>query len=184
MITRESAYKLVLEKISNKNLIKHMLATEAVMSQLAKKFGEDEELWGLAGLVHDIDYTETEKTPEKHALVGSKWLEELGYPEDVCYAVSCHNSMTGVKRVSKMDEALHTCDPLTGLIVACALIHKDKKLSSIDVPFVLNRFKEKRFAAGANRDQIENCISLGLSLEEFIGIGLEAMKGISKELGL
>ncbi|MEZ4812755.1 MAG: HDIG domain-containing protein [Caldisericia bacterium] len=184
MITRESAYKLVLEKISNKTLIKHMLATEAVMALVAEKFGEDKDLWGLAGLVHDIDYTETEKTPEKHALVGSKWLEELGYPKEICYAVSCHNSMTGVKRISKMDETLYTCDPLTGLIVACALIHKDKKLEPIDVPFVLNRFREKRFAAGANREQIENCSNIGLTLEEFIDIGLEAMKGISKELGL
>lgn len=184
MITRESAFELVKSKIKNKNLIKHMLATEAVMAYAARKFGEDEKIWGLAGLVHDVDYMETEKNPEKHALVGSKWLSELGYPEEVCYAVSCHNHMTGVKRICKMDETLYSCDPLTGLIVACALIHKDKKLASIDVPFIMNRFKEKRFAAGANREQIENCKNIDLTIEEFVEMGLEAMQGISKELGL
>jgi putative nucleotidyltransferase with HDIG domain len=184
VITRESALELIKKKVDNRNLIKHMLATEAIMSELAKRFGGDEFLWGLAGLVHDVDYKETEKTPEKHAIVGAEWLKELGYPEDVIHAVSCHNELTGVKRENKMDESLYTCDPLTGLIVACGLIHADKKLSSIDVHFVMKRFKIKRFAAGAKREQIQNCENIGIPLEEFIGLGLKAMQRISEDLGL
>ena len=184
MISRDKALELIKQKVKNKNLIKHMLATEAIMNELALKLDGDQELWGLAGLVHDVDYKETEKTPEKHGLVGSNWLSDLGYPDDVIHAVSCHNEMTGVKRESKMDDALYASDPLTGLIVASALIHPDKKLSSIDVPFIMNRFTEKRFAAGANREQMKSCSNFGMELEEFVGVGLKAMQGISKELGL
>ena len=184
MITRDAAIELIERKINNKNLIKHMLATEAIMKELAPRLGGDPKMWGLAGLVHDVDYKKTEKTPEKHGLVGSNWLLDLGYPDDVVHAVSCHNERTGIKRENKMDDALYACDPLTGLIVASALIHPDKKLSSIDVPFIMKRFTEKRFAAGANREQIESCSNLNMELEEFIGVGLKAMQGISKELGL
>lgn len=184
MVSRDDGLKLVERKVGNRNLIKHMLATEAIMKALAVKFNSDIDAWGLAGLVHDVDYKKTEKKPEEHGLIGAKWLEELGYPTDVIKAVSCHNEMTGVPIESTMDKALHVCDPLTGLIVACALIHPDKKLSSIDVPFILNRFKERRFAAGASREQMERCTEIGLTLEEFVEIGLVAMRGISDELGL
>jgi len=182
--SRDDGLRLVERKVGNSNLIKHMLATEAIMRALAVKFDADVDAWGLAGLVHDVDYKKTEKNPEKHGLVGASWLEELGYPADVIKAVSCHNEMTGVPMESIMDKALHVSDPLTGLIVACALIHPDKRLSSIDVPFVLNRFKERRFAAGASREQMEKSSEIGLTLEEFVEIGLNAMRGISEELGL
>lgn len=184
MKTREEAFALVCTHINNKNLIKHMLATEVIMSAMAKHFGEDENLWGIAGLVHDVDYMQTEKEPEKHADVGANLLESLGYPADLVQAVRSHNPMNGSNKQSLFDECLYTADPLTGLIVACALIHPDKKLSSIDAPFILSRFKEKRFAAGANREQIQNCEKIGLSLEEFVQLGLSAMQTISKELGL
>ena len=184
MPTRDEAYQLVTSKIANKNLVKHMLALEAIMRELAPMFDGDPEVWGLAGLVHDIDYMETEKDPKNHALIGSKMLSELGYPTDLVKAVAAHNPENGTKIESKFDLALHVGDPLTGLIVACALIHPAKKLEPIDVDFVMNRFGEKRFAAGANRDQIARCAELGLELPRFIDIGLRAMKKISKELGL
>lgn len=184
MPTRDEAYQLVTSKISNKNLVKHMLALEAIMRELAPLFGGDVEVWGLAGLVHDIDYMETEKDPANHALVGAKLLEGLGYPPDLVKAVAAHNPENGTKIETKFDLALHVGDPLTGLIVACALIHPAKKLEPIDVDFVINRFGEKRFAAGANREQISRCTELGLELPQFIDVGLRAMKHISKELGL
>jgi len=184
MINREESLKLIKSKIQNKNLIKHMLATEAIMRALAKRLGGDPDTWAQAGLVHDVDYMETEQNPKLHAKIGSELLASLGYPKDVVQAVLSHNEMNGSKRTSIMDEALYTADPLTGLIVACALIHPEKKLSSIDTDFILNRFKEKRFAAGANREQIQNCEKLGLSLDEFITLGLGAMQAISSDLGL
>ncbi len=184
MPTRDEALALIKSKIANKNLLKHMLATEAIMRALAVRLGEDPELWGLAGLVHDVDYMETEADPKKHAAIGAQLLEELGYSKDLVQAVRTHNPENGSTKTSKFDEALYTSDPLTGLVVACALIHPDKKLASIDTPFILNRFKEKRFAAGANREQIQNCECLGLALEEFVEMGLKAMQGISSDLGL
>ncbi|HHY46975.1 MAG TPA: HDIG domain-containing protein [Firmicutes bacterium] len=181
---RQEALDLVKKHVKNKNLIKHMLATEAVMRALARRLGEDEELWGLAGLVHDVDYDETAKSPERHSLVGGALLRDLGLPGELVHAVEAHNQCHGIPRASRLDKALYAVDPLTGLIVAAALIHPEKKLSAIDVPFIMHRFKESSFARGANRDQIKACSELGIGLEEFIGIGLEAMQGISGELGL
>ncbi|SHH37287.1 HDIG domain-containing protein [Caloranaerobacter azorensis DSM 13643] len=183
-MNRIEALKHVKANIKNKNLIKHMLATEAVMIGLARKFKQDEEKWGLAGLLHDIDYEQTANNPEKHSLVGAKMLEELGYDKDIIYAVKVHNDIHGLERISLMDKALYSSDPLTGLIVAAALILPEKKLSKIDTKFILNRFKEKSFAKGANREQIAACKELGLELEEFIEIGLSSMQQISEELGL
>lgn len=181
---RIEALKHVKANVKNKNLIKHMLATEAVMRGLARKFKQDEEKWGIAGLLHDIDYEKTVNSPEKHSLIGAKMLEELGYDKDIVYAVKVHNDKHGLKRNSLMDKALYSSDPLTGLIVAAALILPEKKLNIIDTKFVLNRFKEKSFAKGANREQIAACKELGLELEEFIEIGLNSMQEISEELGL
>lgn len=161
-----------------------MYATEAVMRKLAERFNEDADKWGLAGLVHDIDYEETAQNPEKHSLVGAEMLSELGYDDDIVYTVKVHNEYHGLERKSKMDQALYVSDPVTGLIVAATLISPSKKIANIDRDFVLNRFGEKSFARGANREQIQACKEIGLSLEEFIDISLDAMKGISSELGL
>lgn len=179
---REFALDLVKKHIRTKNLIKHMLATEAVMKGLAYRFGEDEKSWGLCGLVHDIDYDRTSDKPEEHGLIGAEILRESGFPPEVVQAVKAHAGH--IERESLMDKALYASDPLTGLIVASALIHPDKKLESIDVNFVVNRFGEKGFARGANRDTIRSCEDFGLELEEFIGIGLAAMQKIAEELGL
>ena len=183
-MTRDEAYALLKENLHNKNLIKHCLAVEAVMRKLADYFSEDREKWGLAGLLHDIDYDQTASEPEKHSLLGGEMLEEIGLDEEIIYAVKAHNAIHGLPRLKLIDKALYASDPLTGLIVAAALIHPDKKLSSIDTDFVLNRYGEKSFARGADRDIIASCSEMGLELEEFISLSLEAMQKISKELGL
>lgn len=178
---REKALDLVKQKVKNKNLVKHMLATEVVMRKLAVHFSEDEELWGLAGLVHDLDYDETVNDFPNHGLLSAKWLEEMNVDPAVIQAVKAHPGH--VPAETTMDKALHATDPITGLIVACALMHPSKKLDQVDEKFVLKRFKEKRFAAGANRDQISSCDKLGLDLEQFTQMSLEAMQSISSELG-
>ncbi|MBO8127260.1 MAG: HDIG domain-containing protein [Firmicutes bacterium] len=183
-MSREEALVAVKKHVKNKNLIKHMLAVEAIMKGLAEHFDENPERWGLAGLLHDIDYDQTAQDPEAHSILGAKMLEDMGVDRDIVYAVKAHNEVHGLPRNRKMDKALYAADPLSGLIVAAALIHPDKKLSSIDVGFVMNRFGEKSFARGANREQIKSCSELGLELEEFIDIGLKSMQAISDELGL
>ncbi len=179
---REQALEEIKKRIKNKNLLKHMLATEACMKELAKNFNEDQDIWALSGLVHDIDYEETKDTPEKHATLGAEILKSLGYDKKITDAVLAHAGKKTPE--NKLEWALYAVDPLTGLIVASALMHPEKKLWSIDVNFILRRFKEKRFAAGANREQIKKCSEIGLSLNEFISICLKAMQSISKELGL
>ena len=181
---REDALMLLKEEVKQKNLVKHCLAVEAVMTRLAKHFNEDEDKWALAGLLHDIDYDQTAKDPERHSMIGADFLAQKGLSEDIVYAVRVHNEVHGLPRKSRMDHALYASDPLTGLIVASALIHPDKKLKSIDSDFVLKRFKEKGFAKGASREQISKCEELGISLREFVSLGLEAMQAADKALGL
>jgi len=184
MISREEAFNKLTIYVKNKNLIKHMIATEAIMRALARKFGEDEEKWGITGLLHDIDYELTEKEPEKHSLLAEELLKDISLPSDVIVAIKAHNEIHGLPRETLLAKSLYAVDPLTGLIVASALIHPEKKLAPLDTNFILNRFKEKSFARGANREQIKSCEEIGLSLEEFISLGLEAMKAVSNDLGL
>jgi uncharacterized protein len=181
-MTREEALQLVHENVTNKNLRKHMLATEAVMKALAGHFKEDEALWGLAGLIHDLDYDQTVNDFKNHGLLTAKMLEGKDLPPEVIQAVKSHPGH--VPRVSMMDKALYASDPITGLIVAAALMHPSKKLKFVDVNFIERRFSESRFAAGANREQIKSCESFGLPLNEFIKLSLEAMQGIDQDLGL
>ena len=181
-MTREEALETVKSKVKNKNLVKHMIATEACMRALARHFQEDEELWALAGLLHDVDYDQTAEDFSRHGILGAEMLEEIGVDDRIIYAVRAHTGHVEAK--SMMDRSLFAVDPLTGLIVAATLMHPTKKLRNVDTQFVLNRFKEKRFAAGANRDTIRTCEDLGLSLEEFITISLEGMKSVDGKLGL
>jgi len=183
-VTREEALDSIKANIENKNTIKHMLATEAIMRALAKRFGEDEEEWGLTGLVHDIDMELTEGDMSTHSKLGADLARELGASEAMAHAVLCHNEAHGIPRDSRLDKALFCADPLTGLITAAALVRPDKKLGGLEAKSVRKRFKEKSFAAGANREQIARCADLGLELDEFISLGLEAMKGIAPSLGL
>ena len=181
---RSDAFTLIKNKIKTKNLINHSLAVEAVMRRLAQKFGEDVEKWGLAGLLHDIDYEETKDIPEKHSLIGSSELKSLGLENDIVQAVKLHNDYHGLPRKTKLDKALYSVDPITGLIVASALVLPDKKLSSLSRESVLRRFKEKTFAKGASRETISSCRDFGLRLDEFTEISLKAMQEVASEIGL
>jgi len=182
---REEALRLLKENIKNQNLIKHCLSVEAIMRALASRFGEDEEKWGLAGLLHDIDYEKTKNNPSEHSLQGAKMLEELGVDKEICQAVKVHNEIHGIPPKTLMEKALFVADPLSGLIVAATLVLPSKKIKELTVQNVLNRFKEKSFARRVNREIIKKCEEyLNLSLEEFIKIGLSAMQKIGEELGL
>ena len=181
-MNRAEALALVQSMVGNKNLLKHMYATEACLRGLARKLGEDEEKWGLAGLLHDVDYDQTKDDTSKHGIVGAEILTQKGVEPDIIQAVKAH--VCAVPIESKLDRALYAADPITGLIVAAALMHPTRKLASVDTDFIMRRYKEKKFAAGANREQIATCSELGLSLEEFTTICIAAMQAIAPDLGL
>jgi len=181
---RKEALDSVKANIENENLLKHMLATEAIMIALAKRLGEDQEEWGLTGLLHDIDMELTEGDMNSHSKLGADLVKEMGASEVMVHAILSHNETHGVPLETKLDKALFCADPLTGLIIAAALVRPDKKLAGVEAKSVRKRFKEKSFAAGANREQISSCRELGLELDEFIELGLKAMQGIANELGL
>ncbi|MEA1872007.1 MAG: HDIG domain-containing protein [Chloroflexota bacterium] len=169
--------------VQDKNTIKHMLATEAIMRALARKLGENEEEWGITGLIHDIDIELVEGDMSSHSKLGADIAQELGASETMAHAILCHNEAHGVPRETKLDKALFCADPLSGLITAAALVRPDK-LGGLTTKSVMKRFREKSFAAGVNREQVAQCQEIGLELEEFIGLGIEAMKGIASELQL
>lgn len=181
---RDEALESVQANVDNANLVKHMLATEAVMRALAARLGEDVEEWGLTGLLHDIDVELTEGDADTHSRLGADLVRELGASEEVARAVLVHNEAHGVEPESALDRALVCADPLTGLVIAATLVLPDKKLASLKASSVSKRFKEKGFAAGASREQMARCTELGLQLEELIELGVKAMQGIAPDLGL
>ncbi|HHV29205.1 HDIG domain-containing metalloprotein [Acetivibrio mesophilus] len=181
---REQALEELRGRIENENLIKHSLAVEAIMKDLAFYFKDDIDKWGLAGLLHDIDCEKTAGDISKHSLVGAEILESLDIESSIVYAVKAHNDYHGIERKRKIDKALFCADPAAGIITASALILPSKKLEDVTVEFVIKRINEKGFAKGVNREQIKSCEQLGISLEKFIEISLEAMKKISDDLGL
>jgi len=183
-MNREQALNLVKSKIQNQNLVKHCLAVEVCMQALAQYFNEDQEKWSLTGLLHDIDYEETKDNPEKHSLIGAEMLEKMGLDKEITEAIKTHNEIHGIKPETKMAKALFSVDPLTGLIVAATLVLPSRKIADLTIQNVLHRFKAKGFARGANRGIIKKCEDIGLNFEEFVKIGLEAMQGIEKDLGL
>ncbi|MDD4856931.1 MAG: HDIG domain-containing protein [Candidatus Krumholzibacteria bacterium] len=182
MLSRDDALELVNRNLTKKNLVKHTLAVEVIMRAIARRFGESEDLWGLAGLLHDLDYERTMNSPELHGRLTIDMLAGLDVPQEVKDAVLAHAGHR--ERNSLMDKAICCIDPATGLIVASALMHPSKSLAGIDADFVGKRYKEKRFAAGANREAIAGCSELGLDLHEFFSVSIEAMNGISRELEL
>ncbi|MDV2989193.1 MAG: HDIG domain-containing protein [Dehalogenimonas sp.] len=182
-MNRQQALDAVKSEISNQNLIKHMLATEAVMRGLAAHFGQDVEEWGLAGLLHDIDLDRCNNDLTVHGRLSAEMAGELGATDAACHAILCHG-MLGEPCNTLMDKALYCADPVTGLITAGALIRPEKKLAVVQAKSILKRFKEKSFAAGANREQIATCADIGLTLEEFITLSLEAMQAVADDLGL
>jgi uncharacterized protein len=184
-MTRDQALQLIHQHITNQNLIKHMLASEAIMHALAKKLSKNEDEWGLTGLLHDLDFEQTKNEPAKHGLVSTELLAHEGLTDDQLHAIKAHNvEFTGVKRKTELDYALTCAEQLTGLIVACALVQPDRKLSTVTVESIMKKFKQKAFAAGCSRDDIQLCEKLNISLENFMKLGLEAMQVIANQLGL
>ncbi|MHB0980415.1 MAG: HDIG domain-containing metalloprotein [Thermoleophilia bacterium] len=182
---RDTALRLVEERVPNQNLVSHMLATEAIMAALAERLGGDRERWALAGLLHDLDVAETAELFEEHGLRTVAWLREAGFDdEEVLQAIGSHNPANGSQPTSTFDRALFAADPLTGLITAAALIRPEKKLDLVQLKSLKKRFKEPSFAKGARREDIVTCEDLGIPLEEFMAIGLEAMKSVADDLGL
>jgi putative nucleotidyltransferase with HDIG domain len=179
---REEALDLLKKHLQNKNLVKHCLSVEACMKAVAERLGQDPEPWGLAGILHDLDYELTEKSPELHTTETVKMLEALGISPQVIHAVKAHAAKVPCEIA--MDWAIYSIDPLTGLIIAATLMHPTKKIKAIDLDFVKRRYKEKSFARGARREEIEECRNLGLDLDEFVSICIAAMQGIDQELGL
>lgn len=185
MISREEAFDWLKEEIKEPNLLKHCLATEAAMKSLALRFGEDESMWGLTGLLHDIDYEATKDNESEHSLKGFQMLIDKGLGTDIAEAVKTHNDIHGLPPVTLMAKAIYCVDSLTGLIVATTLVLPSRKIKDVQTENVLRRFKEKGFARGVNRPNILKCNELlGISLDEFITITLQAMQAIDESLGL
>ena len=179
---RSTALELVQENVSEENLIKHMKAVEAGMRELARHFGEDEDEWGIAGLLHDLDYEETENEPERHGLLTVKKLSDReDLTEKQLDAIKAHAGQKIPE--NRMERSIYATDPLTGLIVAGALVHPDG-LAEMDPEFIKNRYDESSFARSVDREAIASCSELGFELEEFFGIVLAGMRNIQEELGL
>ena len=189
-MTRNQAIELLHKNMTNQNLRRHCYAVEAVMRSLAKYFKEDEDKWGIAGLLHDADYEMTKDNEHKknHTKQTIKWLKELEAETDIYDAIAAHawGYVDGAPEPkTKMQSALYCCDELTGLIVAVTLVKPDKKLAAVTVDSILKKWSSKSFAAGVDRKQIEQCTPrLGIELRDFIQIALSAMQGISNDLGL
>lgn len=178
---RDKAEDLVKEHISKENLRKHMYAVEASMRELASHFGKDEDKWGIAGLLHDLDYERTEEDPDSHGMVTIQMLEDYDVSQDQLDAIKAHCEQKEPENL--MEKAIYATDPLTGLIVAGALVHPEG-LEEMDVEFIQNRFEEKSFARSADRDTIKKGTELGLSLDEFFRIVLSGMQKINDKLEL
>jgi putative nucleotidyltransferase with HDIG domain len=184
MANREDAWGLLTRFTETESLRKHALAVEACMRAYARKFGDDEELWGMVGLLHDFDY---EKFPSatEHPYKGNEILEQEGYSGEIRKAIMSHAEYTGVPRETKMEKALFACDELAGFITAIALVKPSKSLNEVDAGSVRKKMKDKAFARSVNRnDIVEGAAELGVDLNEHATFCIEAMKGIAAELGL
>ena len=183
-MNRDEAFTIVNEFVKNPNLVKHMLAVEAAMRFYARRFGEDEEKWAVTGLLHDFDW-EIHPTMEEHPLAGEPILRERGVPEDIIHAVLSHSDHTGVPRETLMEKTLYACDELTGLITAVALVRPSRALYDLKPKSVKKKWKDRSFAAGANREEMERgAQELGIELWEHVGNVIEAMNIIADDLDL
>lgn len=184
-MTRDEAVALLEQHVRDERMLNHSYAAEAVMRALANRLGQDEETWGLAGLLHDIDLELVQGDLTVHGLAAARILTEEGVDPEVVEAVKMHNEMAaGVKRKTVFQHALAAGETITGLISATALVYPDKKLASVKVKSVTKRMKEKAFAASVNRETILECEKIGIPLDEFAGIALKAMQDIHEQLGL
>jgi putative nucleotidyltransferase with HDIG domain len=186
MPTRDDAYRLMTSHVQNENLQKHMLSVEAAMRFYARKYGDDEEIWAMTGLLHDCDY---EKFPDlnEHTKVLAQWLSEDGYDERIIYAILAHNDVNVAThpRNNLLSRALYACDEITGMITATALVRPNKSIIGLEVSSVRKKMKSKGFAAGVNRDDLVNSAAeLGVDLDEHIAFVIQAMSSIADTLGL
>jgi putative nucleotidyltransferase with HDIG domain len=182
-MNREQAFELVKSRLGDSATTKHSLAVEACMRSLAQRFGEDVELWGLTGLVHDIDLDVCQNDPERHTVVGAEVLTKAGAPPALVQAVLGHNDKA--TRQTRMDKALWVVDPTSGFITAAALIRPSKSTCDLTADSVKKRMKDKRFSAAVNREQIKACKELlDLELDDFLGLCIKAMDAIRDQLGL
>jgi putative nucleotidyltransferase with HDIG domain len=181
--SREDALALVHAYVESESLRRHMYAVEAACRAYARRFGEDEELFGLAGLVHDFDY---EKFPDQHPLHGSELLRERGYPEEVVHAVLAHyEARTGVPPATLLDRTLRACDEITGLITAAALVRPSRSVMDLEAKSVLKKMKDRAFAAGVDRDDVRRAADeLGVELAEHVEFVIGAMRAVAPALGL
>jgi putative nucleotidyltransferase with HDIG domain len=184
-ISRQGALQLLGQHLTNGNLLKHSLASEAVLRALARHFGEDQELWGLAGLLHDLDAQASGEDLRSHTRQTVEILREKGVAEEIIEAIRMHNEHAhGDQRRERFHHALAAGETITGLIMATALVYPDRKLASVKPKSVHKRYKEKLFAAGANRETIAECELIGLPLPEFCDLCLAALKEIAADLDL
>jgi putative nucleotidyltransferase with HDIG domain len=184
-MTREAAVKLMERCLDADGMRKHSLASEAIMRALAPRFGADPDMWGLVGLLHDIDYNETREQMDQHTLTTEKILLEHGIHPDIAHAIKYHNAENlGLVRSQPIHFAITAAETITGLIVATTLVYPDKKIASVKPKSVTKRMKEKEFARSVRRDHIRLCEEIGIPVEEFVRISLEAMGGISDRLGI
>ena len=181
---RETAIKIVEEHAKSESLRKHLLAVETCMRAYAHRVGEDEEVWGIAGLVHDFDW-EVCPTPESHPTYGAEILRSRGFPEEIVRAVLSHGNHTGIPRESLMEKALYACDELSGFVTAVALVRPSKSLSDTAVRSVKRKMKDKAFARSVSREDIvQGAEEMGVDLDEHIAFVIEALKPVASQLGL
>ena len=184
MTDRIAAWNLLTEFTQSESLRKHALAVEACMRAYARKFGADEDLWGVVGVIHDFDY-EKYPSPHEHPYKGNEILKQRGYSDEIRRAIMSHAEYSGVTRESSMEKTLFACDELAGFITACALVKPGKSLAEVEAKSVRKKMKDKAFARSVNRDDIVNgAHDLGVDLDEHIAFCIEAMKGVAGELGL
>jgi len=182
MITRSEAIELIKKNVKNRNLVNHMIAVSAIMKKMAEQFGENTELWELVGMLHDIDYEETANDFSRHGLVSAEMVKDL-LPEEGLVAIKAHNEMTGFSPKSCMDISLYAADALSGMIVAGALV-RPTKLEGMKAKSIRKRMKDKSFARAVSRENIQRCTEVGLDLNQFLSLGIEAMQGVASEIGL
>jgi putative nucleotidyltransferase with HDIG domain len=181
---RSEALQIVHDYVKNDNLVRHMLAVEAAMRFYAVKFGENEDTWGITGILHDFDW-EIHPTLEQHPTEGADILRKRGVPEVIVRAILSHADHTGVPRETPMQKALYACDEVTGLITAVALVRPSRSLYDLEASSVKKKWKDRAFAAGANRDEISKAAQeFNIELWEHVGNVIQAMRTIAPELGL
>ncbi|MDD2672579.1 MAG: HDIG domain-containing protein [Syntrophales bacterium] len=184
-LSREEAFELLNQYVKNERMINHCLASEAVMRALARKLGRDEEKWGIAGLLHDLDVEIVNADLAVHGLEAEKILKEKNVDPEIIDAIKMHNeTAAGAPRSTEFQHALAAGETITGLIIATAMVYPDRKIASVKPKSVVKRMKEKAFAASVNREYIRECEKIGIPLDEFVQLSLDAMNGISGRIGM